>query len=246
VISGHAGSAAPRKSSAVLITGGAGALGEVVTRRFLEDGHKVVATSKQGHYGDSAVGSPTRFRERFHLLETDVTEWSSVANLVDQAVRRLQTIEVLIHLVGGWAGGQSVQDHSLEMWDRMQDTNLRSGFLCSRAAIPLMRQQGWGRIVFVSSQAARSRRRHQGAYAVAKAGISVLAETIAEENRDMDLTANVVAPSVLDTATNRAAMPDADYDKWVPLGDVARIIAFLASEEAGQLRGAWLPAFGRA
>jgi NAD(P)-dependent dehydrogenase (short-subunit alcohol dehydrogenase family) len=231
----------------VLITGGTGSLGAAVTNRFLEDGHSVVATSRRGGSPETAARSFDHFGERFRLLQSDVTDPNSVAELVNRTVARLGTIEVLIHLVGGWAGGQPLQDVSLETWERMLDINLRSAFLCSRAVLPMMRQQGWGRIVFVSSEAARSGRRHQGAYALAKAGVAVLAETIAEENNDLDVTANVVAPSALDTPANRAAAPAGpDHSSFVSVEDVAMMIAFLASVEAGQLRGAWLPAFGHA
>jgi NAD(P)-dependent dehydrogenase (short-subunit alcohol dehydrogenase family) len=231
---------------AVLITGGTGALGMAVTNRFLEDGHKVVATSMRGSHADATVSSLDHSGDNFHLLQADVTEPKSVIALVEQAVATVGTIEVLIHLVGAWGGGQAIHHHSPEMWDRLLSVNLRSAFLCSRAVVPSMRAQGWGRIVLVSSEAARGRRRNQGAYAIAKAGVSVLAETIAEENDDLDVTANVVAPSILDTAANRAAMPEADHSSLVPLEDVATTIAFLASAAAGQLRGAWLPALGRA
>jgi NAD(P)-dependent dehydrogenase (short-subunit alcohol dehydrogenase family) len=230
----------------VLITGGTGGLGAAVTNRFLEDGHQVVATSRLGGSPETVTGGLNHFGERFHLLQSDVTQWSSVAELVDRTVARLGTIEVLVHLVGGWAGGEPLQDVSLETWERMFDVNLRSAFLCSRAVLPIMRRQGWGRIVFVSSEAARGGRRHQGAYAVAKAGVAVLAETIAEENNDLDVTANVVAPSALDTPANRAPSSATDPSSFVSVEDVAKMIAFLASVEAGQLRGAWLPAFGRA
>jgi NAD(P)-dependent dehydrogenase (short-subunit alcohol dehydrogenase family) len=230
----------------VLITGATGELGTAVTNRFLEDGHHVVATSRLGGSPQTLTQSLNRFGEQLHLLESDVTEWNSVAELADRAVATFGTIEVLIHLVGGWAGGQPLQDVLPDTWDRMFGVNLRSAFLCSRAVLPIMRRQGWGRIVFVSSQAARSRRRNQGAYAIAKSGVAVLAETIAEENNDVDVTANVVAPSALDTATNRAALADADPSSLVPVEDVAMMIAFLSSGEAGHLRGAWLPAFGRA
>lgn len=231
---------------AVLVTGGTGALGAAVTNRFLEDGHNVVATSKLGGSSETATGSLTHFGEQLHLLQADVTEWDSVVEVVDRTVARLGTIEVLIHLVGGWTGGQPLQDVSIETWERMFGVNLRSAFLCSRAVLPIMRRQGWGRIVFVSSKAARSGRRNQGAYAIAKAGVAVLAETIAEENNDLDVTANVVAPSALATPANRAGLAGGDHSSFVPVEDVATMIAFLASIEAGQLRGAWLPAFGRA
>jgi NAD(P)-dependent dehydrogenase (short-subunit alcohol dehydrogenase family) len=105
---------------------------------------------------------------------------------------------------------------------------------------------GLGADRFVSSEAGRSGRRHQGAYAVAKAGVMVLAEAIAEENNDLDVTANVVAPSGLDTRANRATLAPAGDSSLVSVEDIAKIISFLASVEAGQLRGVWLPAFGRA
>lgn len=228
----------------VLVTGGTGGLGTAVTNRFLEEGHNVVATSRLGGSVETVTGS--HFGEQVHLLLADVTDWDSVAELVDRTVAKLGTIDVLVHLVGGWEGGQPLQDVSLETWERMLEVNLRSAFLCSRAVLPIMRRQGWGRIVFVSSEAARSGRRHQGAYAVAKAGVAVLAETIAEENNDLDLTANVVAPSSLDSRANRATLAAAGDSSLVSVEDVAKMISFLASVEAGQLRGAWLPALGRA
>ena len=80
---------------------------------------------------------------------------------------------------------------------------------------------------------------------MAKSGLAVLAEAIAEENRNLDLTANVVAPSIVDTEANRSSFTG-DPARWVPPQDLAAIIAFLASPAAGQLRGAWLPVFGRA
>lgn len=229
----------------VLITGGTGVLGAAVTNRFLEDGHHVVATSKVGEHPETVVGSVGHL-QHFHLLQADVTDWNSVSGLVEQVVGKLGTIQVLIHLVGGWAGGQPLQDVSLETWQRIFDLNLRSAFLCTRAVLPIMREQGWGRIVFISSAAARSDRRQQGPYAIAKAAVSVLAETIAEENNDMDVTANVVAPSALDTPANRAELAHADQASLASIEDVAAMVGFLASAEAGQLRGAWLPAFGRA
>jgi NAD(P)-dependent dehydrogenase (short-subunit alcohol dehydrogenase family) len=178
-------------------------------------------------------------------LQADVTDAISVARLMERAVEELGTIDVLVHLVGGWVGGVPLHEHTPEMWDRAMDLNLRSAFLCACGVLPIMREQGWGRIVFVSSRSARSDRHLEGGYATAKAGVAVLAEVIAEENRDLDVTANVAAPSVLDTPANRKARPETEPDAMVSVEDAARVIAFLASSEAGQLRGAWLPVFGR-
>lgn len=231
-----------RAPRAVLITGATGALGTALTGRFVEEGHKVMAARAEAPGSKEGSGRP---QDGLAYVEADVTDPHSVAELVDRTVAQLGRIDVLTHLVGGWTGGRRLEDHDVEMWDRAFELNLRSAFLCSRAVLPIMRAQGWGRIVFVSSRAARGPRNLEGAYATAKAGVSVLAEIIAEENRDVDVTANVVAPSFLDTAANRAAGLGAAPGSLVPVADVARVIAFLSTPEAWQLRGAWLPVFGR-
>lgn len=226
----------------VLITGGTGALGKAATRRFVDDGHRVAVTWRVAR----EIEGLSDLTDRVTLVETDVTDEASVKSAVDHISARLGPIEVLVHLVGGWKGGEPVQEHTLETWNRMLKLNLRSAFLCCRAVLPAMQEGGWGRIVMVSARAARAGHAGQAGYAVAKAGVAVLAETIAEENKGTDVTANVVAPSTIDTPANRASMPDADASVWVPPADLAATVAFLASEEAGQLRGAWLPVFGSA
>lgn len=131
-----------------------------------------------------------------------------------------------------------------EDWDRLIGLNLRSAFVCARAVLPGMLEAGWGRIVFVSSRSARRGLGRNAAYSVAKAGLGPLAEAISEECRDVNVTANVVAPSTIDTPQNRAAWPDARHDRWVAPGNVAAAISFLTSEAAGDVRGAWIPVFG--
>ena len=226
----------------VLITGGTGALGKAVTRRFVEDGYRVAVTLR----GAQEVEGLADLSDRVTGVEADVTDEGSVQAAVESVSGTLGPIEVLAHLVGGWKGGEPVHEQSLETWDRMLILNLRSAFLCCRAVLPAMRQGDWGRIILVLARAARSGRSGQAGYAVAKAGVAVLAETIAEENRESNVTANVVAPSTIDTLANRNSIPGANPRVWVPPAELAASIAFLASEEAGQLRGAWLPVFGSA
>lgn len=229
----------------VLVTGGTGALGTAVTKRLLGDGHRVAATWVVKEEAETLRDSNGN-TDRLVLVETDVLDPTSIAATVEDVEAAFGPVDVLVHLVGGWKGGEPVHELSLETWDRMLDLNLRSALLCCRAVLPSMRGRGWGRVVLVSSRTARQGRSGQAAYAVAKAGVALLAETIAEENRGLDVTANVIAPSTLDTPANRAAMPDSDFGDWVPPSDAAASISFLASDAAGQLRGAWLPVYGSA
>jgi NAD(P)-dependent dehydrogenase (short-subunit alcohol dehydrogenase family) len=229
----------------VLVTGGTGALGTAVTKRLLDDGHRVAATwvvKEEAEVRRQILGPPNIFCCSKPMSPTQAPSRPSLEDIEAD----FGSVDVLVHLVGAWKSGEAVHEASPDTWDQMLDLNLRSAFLCSRAVLPAMHKQGWGRTVLVSSRTARQDRSGQAAYAIAKAGVAVLAETIAEENRGLDITANVVAPSTLDTPANRAAMPDSDFSAWVPQDDVAASIAFLASQEAGQLRGAWLPVYGSA
>ena len=231
------------RSINAFVTGGTGALGTSVTRLLLEQGHRVTATwvvEAEATQLLADLGSPPGLS----TVEADVLDPGSVDRAVAGARETFGEIDALIHLVGAWFGGVPVHEHDLTAWRRMIDLNLTSAFVVCRAVLPGMLAGGRGRIVLVSSRTAIRDRKGQAAYAVAKAGLTVLAESIAEETRGTDVTANVVAPSTMDTAPNRASMPDADHAAWVSTEHVSAAIAFLACEEATAVRGAWLPVFG--
>src|SRR5215211_4802931 len=227
-----------------LVTGGTGALGGAVTRRLLEDGHGVATTCVHDDQVKSLRAELGNLGSGLVVVKTDVTDESSVSRALAVVRGQLGTIEVLVHLVGAWHGGESVQEHSLETWRGIVDLNLTSAFLCCREILPEMLEAGWGRVVLVSSRTAKEGRLGQSAYAVAKEGVATLADVIAEECCGSGVTANVIAPSVLDTPANRRAMPEADFTRWVAPDVAAAMVAFLISDEAGTLRGAWLPVFG--
>ena len=239
---------APRSFSPrrILLTGGTGALGHVVTRRLLQAGHRVATTWRVEHELEHLISDLGPYDDQLVFLAADVTDPESVDSAVDEAVAQMGGIDALVHLIGSWKGGEEVHEHSLETWNRMFEINLTSSFLCCRAALPWMRKSEWGRIVLVSARTARFDRTGQAAYAIAKAGVGLLAEVISEENHLFGVTANAIAPSILDTPANRSAMPDADPSTWIPPEDVAATIEFLCSKEAGHLRGAWLPLTGAA
>jgi NAD(P)-dependent dehydrogenase (short-subunit alcohol dehydrogenase family) len=227
-----------------LVTGGTGALGGAVTRRLLEDGRRVAVTCRHQEEVDNLRADLGELAAGLVVIKADVTDDASVGHAVDEVRRQLGAVELLVHLVGGWHGGQSVHELPLETWRRVVDLNLTSAFVCCRAVLPEMLETGWGRVVLVSSRTAKEGRVGQSAYAVAKEGVATLAEVIAEESCGSGVTASVIAPSVLDTPANRRAMPSADYTRWVSPDVAAAMVSFLVSDDAGTLRGAWLPVFG--
>ena len=103
-----------------------------------------------------------------------------------------------------------------------------------------------GRIIHVSSRAAVSGRRNAAAYAVAKNAVLTLVEAQAEELRDTNITVNAVLPSIIDTPANRAAMSKADWSRWPRAEDIARVLLFLASDDAQLISGASIPVYGHA
>jgi NAD(P)-dependent dehydrogenase (short-subunit alcohol dehydrogenase family) len=124
--------------------------------------------------------------------------------------------------------------------------NLRPTFLFSKYAARAMAEQNWGRIIHVSSRAARSGRKNAAAYATAKNAVITLTEAQAEELRDAGVTVNAILPSIIDTPANRAAMPTADTNRWPTAEQIARVALFLASDDAGLINGASIPVYGRA
>ena len=220
----------------VLITGANGGLGTFVTKDFLESGARVAGVSRA--IADSDFPSPN-----FHAIASDLNgeTASKIAAAVEQKWGR---IDALIHLVGGFAGGTTVDATTEETLDRMLDANFRSAFHILSAVLPRMRTSGGGRIVAIGSRPALDPAPAIGAYAASKAALVSLIRTVALENKGAGITANVVLPGMMDTPGNRAAMPTADPSKWVQPAHVAKLLVFLASDEAAQMSGAVIPMYG--
>jgi NAD(P)-dependent dehydrogenase (short-subunit alcohol dehydrogenase family) len=227
---------APRR---VLVTGGTGALGTSVTRRFLEQGDEVAVSWIVEDEADRTRRDLAEFAGLL-LVRADLSQPDDVARMLGEVEAAAGGVDTLVHLVGMWRGGKPVHETDDATWDLVMDVNLRTAFNCARATLTGMLERGWGRMVFVSSRTAHRAQAGQAAYAVAKAGVAALAEAIADETRGTGVTANAVSPSVIDTPANRRAFPDSDPSRWVAPDDLAATIAFLASDEAAAITGATL------
>jgi NAD(P)-dependent dehydrogenase (short-subunit alcohol dehydrogenase family) len=141
--------------------------------------------------------------------------------------------------------GEAVHETTDATWDRLFDANVRSLRNMVRAVVPVMLDGAGGRIVNVGAYSARSGTANMGAYTAAKTVVLRLTEAMAAELRGRNINVNCVLPGTLDTPENRAAMPGADPAQFVPLGDLAAAILFLASPAARAIHGAALPVTGR-
>jgi NAD(P)-dependent dehydrogenase (short-subunit alcohol dehydrogenase family) len=231
-----------------VVTGATGALGRVVAKHFLEEGAKVIAIYRSVERFNKLRSFVGDLVNDLMGVKGDVTDERSVSEIFTKTVEKYGKVDILINLVGSYAGGNSVADMDVETWDRMMNLNLKSAFLCSKAVLSYMIEQNYGKIVNVSARTAvrkRSRAKNS-AYAIAKLGVLALTETIAEEVRRLDINVNCILPSTIDTPANRRDFPKADFSRWVSPGDIAEVILFLASDASKATSGATIPVFGKA
>jgi NAD(P)-dependent dehydrogenase (short-subunit alcohol dehydrogenase family) len=221
----------------VLVTGANGGLGTSVTQAFLDAGATVVGTSRK--IQGAEFPSPN-----FVAIAAELSKWEGAKSLVDQVVTRFGKLDVLAHTVGGFAGGQPVAQTDDETFQKMMDMNLNSTFQILRATIPVLRKTGAGRIVAIGSRAAVEPGANVGAYGASKAAMVSLIRTVAAENKDAGMTANAILPGTMDTPSNRAAMPNADFSKWVRTETVAGLVVWLARDAGKDVNGAVIPVYG--
>jgi NAD(P)-dependent dehydrogenase (short-subunit alcohol dehydrogenase family) len=229
----------------VLVTGGAGNVGRAVTREFLDRGARVAVPFYKTDQPDALDALKSEFGDRLHAFALDLTTERGAAAAVREVMEWRGDLTAVVHMIGGYAGGALLGDTPVELWDRMMDLNLKSAWLVTRAVLPTMLAGGGGSFVFVSSRAAREGRKANAAYAVSKAALITMVEAIAEEYRERGIRANAILPGTIDTAANRQMMPDAVHSHWPTPEEIARVIHFLASPEAGPINAAAIPVYGR-
>ncbi len=226
------------KDRVAVITGAHGGLGHFVSQAFLTAEARVVGLSR--------TPQPTGDADPdFHSFPADLSNGERTQAAISAVIERFGKIDILVHLVGGFEGGKVITETDDTTFERMLDLNLRSALNIFRAVVPHMRERGYGRVVAVGSRTAIEPQARLGAYGASKAALVSLVHTLALENKDCGITANVILPSTMDTAANRAAMPDVDPSNWVQPAEVAKLILWLASDEASQVSSARIPIYGR-
>jgi len=236
------------KDKVAIVTGATGALGRVVTRRLVQNGAKILVLYRK----EKALGELYEFLGDQGPNVTgfigDATDSQSVQAFVKKAIDEHGRIDILLNIVGAYSGGRVLVDTDEKTWDQMMNVNLKSAFLCSKAVLPHMMEQKYGKIVNVSARTAvqRGSRARSGAYAVSKAGVVTLTEALAEETKDYGIQVNCVMPSTIDTEANRRMLPKADFSKWVDPEEIAEVIMFLVSDASKPTSGASIPVYGRA
>ena len=225
----------------VLVAGGTGALGAGVLRTLLDGGYAVTATWLVDRERERVEGA-FEGEDRLTLVRADLMD----QNGAEAAVDATPELGAVVNLVGGFASGPLAHETDEETYDRMLTLNLRPGFLLVRAAFPKLIDAGGGAYVGVSARPALQPFPGSAAYSTGKAAVLAFVKSLAADYKDHGIRANAILPSVIDTPANRAAMPDADFSKWVPPEEIGRVVRFLVSDESKPTSGAAVPVYGRA
>jgi NAD(P)-dependent dehydrogenase (short-subunit alcohol dehydrogenase family) len=227
----------------VIVTGGTGALGTAVVSTLVGGGAS--CTVPYVHEAE-AQRFPYKGQKQVTLVKVlDLADESEVTKVYEK-VRTSASLWASIHIAGGFAAGEIIDTDKKALMAQI-DSNLVSCFLCCRAAVNAMLNTGGGRIVNVAARPALEWRSGAGmtAYTIAKSGVAALTVALAEEVAKDGILVNAVAPSIMDTAANRKAMPKANFDAWPKVDEVAATICFLASPDNRVTRGAVVPVYGK-
>jgi NAD(P)-dependent dehydrogenase (short-subunit alcohol dehydrogenase family) len=222
----------------VIVTGGTGGLGAAVTRTLLDGGWRVVVP-----WYEERELERVEEHDRLVLVQADLTDPDSAANVVAQAGEALCG---LVNLVGGFAQGGRVHETPVEEFERLLRLNLRPAYLMSAAAVQPMLARGGGAIVCVSARPAVQPFPGAVGYITSKAAVLAFVDVLHAEYGGEGIRANAIMPSIIDTPANRESQPDADFDRWVKPDEIARVVAYLCSDDAGVISGGHIPVDGRA
>jgi len=228
----------------VMVTGAAGNLGAAVAGTFAGLGSRLALLDRSAERLGQARDE-LDLPSSTLLVPTDLTSADSVTAAVDRAMAQFGRLDVLANIAGGFTMGPALHETPDSDWDLMMQLNVRSVFNACRAVVPHMLRQGGGRIINVSARAALEGKARMGPYCASKAAVLTLTESLAAEHKSNGINVNCILPGTIDTPQNRAAMPDADFSRWVPPAALADVIVFLASEASRAITGAAIPVYGR-
>ena len=220
-----------------VVTGvsGDGQIGQAVAKALAESGAALAICARTQSNVEARAQELRQAGARVFAVTGSLTDESQVRRLIDATLSEYGRIDILVNLAGGLTRYKPAIEHSLDDWTNEVANNLLSAFLSSRAAFPHLQAAGGG--VIINFARAGLPQANMVAYNCAKAGIEALTRTLALEGKDFGIRVNAVAPGLVDTASNVAAMKPKDLKRWTKREDIAETVVFLASPAASGITG---------
>jgi NAD(P)-dependent dehydrogenase (short-subunit alcohol dehydrogenase family) len=221
----------------IAVTGAFGALGTVVMRAVVAAGASAAGIARA-----PASTAPAELSGFDLFGDADISAAPVAETTLRAVARKLGGLDALVNVAGAFRWAR-LSDNRPDIWEQMHKTNLLTAVNATTAALPLL--SGNGRVIYIGAAGAAKAGVGMGPYAASKAGVAKLAEAVAAEVKDRNITVNAILPSIIDTPSNRADMPDADFARWVQPEQVADLIVYLLSDRASAITGALIPIVGR-
>ncbi len=244
------------ENRAVIITGASQGLGVAYARDFLREGARVALVARRREKLEEVAAG---LREEFGLGEADesrvlpvpcdVSDEEQVESMVKLVTELFGTVDVLINNAALHISKRVVET-SKEEWDRQIGVNLTGTFLCSRAVLPYMMEKRYGKIINISSSAAKHFFPGFGAYASSKGGIVSFTHTLSEEVKDYDINVNALYLGMTNTDYTRQRIESdpavtMDLNDMLQVEEVSKVVLYFASDEASPIMGAAVDVFGK-
>lgn len=228
-----------------VVTGAAGAVGQALVGELCQRGYRIAAL---GRSHDAERLEALRSHGAVLPLTLDAANPADWRGALETITRELGAPTGAALVAGGWRGGKPVHEEPDEIWDAMLAMNLATARSSLKALLAGMIERGSGSIVLFGSRAAERpwESARAAAYAASKAAVVALAQAAGSDSIQHGVRVNALLPSTVDTPQNRAAMPGADFSRWVSTASLADVVHFLLSDASRDVSGAALPVYGRA
>ena len=226
----------------VIITGANGNLGAAVTKEFLAQGYRVIATVVT-----EAMRTDFTPHPQLEIMVVNLTNEEETASFVSSVITRYLTIDAALMLVGGFAMGNIAVTTGKDIQKQLS-LNFETAYFVTRPLFTHMMEHGNGRLVYIGARPAIEPKAGKDvlAYGLSKSLLFKLADYLNEEAKGKNVTATVVVPSTLDTPLNRKSMPGVDPAIWVKPAALAQVLAFVVSDKASPLRESVLKVYNNA
>lgn len=231
----------------VLITGGTKGIGKGLCEAFLELGACVFTCGRKQERLDSVKESFSKYSERFEAFRCDVSQLSDVNNMLKAIEEKVGRLDVLVNNVGMNRFTPFLLDAEPDLWDRIVEGNLKSAFLVTKAAFPLLKKAKSTKIINISSIAGKKASPGMGIYCVAKAGLDMFTKVLASELASYGINVNAVAPGMVKTDFSKPLWGDPgalkEIEGHIPMSRIAEVdeivgaVLFLASDLANYITG---------
>ncbi len=219
-----------------LVSGASEGIGKAIARMLLQEGYRVVLSSRNEEKLRSALTSFGALSQHAVIMPADLTVSDEVEKLVERIIREQGPIDLLVNNLGRGLPGEVVSTTD-EEWDYMIRTNLSSAFYLCRAVLPGMREQGTGAIINIASRAGRRGEGDFAAYSALKHGLIGLTRAMADSEGKYGIRVNAVCPGPVSTERMQTLHPNADHQHWLSPDDVAEAVRFLISPAAKNMNG---------